>query len=174
MNYRGSGLQLLLMHHGEEIASFNVSGDFKTNITRSPDLLATKLASLNDTLIIFLKSNQYSSHKTRLDEENSLTKIYYHDPFSDPEALDDFHNTDGFGLESSLEEGGIGWQDPNTMLLSFAAGESVGEATKHFQSFSLINLGDPVASLKALKYTFSGTNIEKSFDPTVGELVQEQ
>ena len=73
-----------------------------------------------------------------------------------------------------MDEAGIGWQASNTMLLSFAAGESVGEATQNFQSFSLINLGDPVVSLKTLDTKFSGTTEKKSFDPSVGTLIEKQ
>jgi hypothetical protein len=43
----------------------------------------------------------------------------------------------------------------------------VGAASQNFQSFSLINLGDPVLSLKPLKNYFPSTNQEKSFDSTL-------
>ena len=58
------------------------------------------------------------------------------------------------------------------MLLSFASGEGMGEATQEFQSFSLINLGDPVASLKKVDFKFSGSTQKKSFDPSVGKLLE--
>jgi len=62
------------------------------------------------------------------------------------------------------------------MLLSFAAGENMGDATQYFQSFSLINLGDPVVSLKPVKNIFRGTDpeLEKSFDPSVGEIIDDR
>lgn len=31
------------------------------------------------------------------------------------------------------------------MLLSYAAGDTVGEATKWFHTYTFVNLGDPVA-----------------------------
>jgi len=52
-------------------------------------------------------------------------------------------DTDPIGL---LEEvPGVGWADRNTMLLSYAGGDTVGEATRFFQTYTLINMGDPVA-----------------------------
>jgi len=54
--------------------------------------------------------------------------------------LDKLHSDNELGLEASYDEAGIGWQDPNMMLLSFSSGESVGDASQNFQSFSLINL----------------------------------
>jgi hypothetical protein len=59
------------------------------------------------------------------DEDSRSLKLYYQDPFASKYTLNDFHNNDTIGMESSLDDLGIGWQDSNTMLLSFAAGESV-------------------------------------------------
>lgn len=50
----------------------------------------------------------------------------------------------------------------------------MGEATKEFQSFSLINLGDPVAALKHVDFKFTGSQQKKSFDPTVGKLLEQE
>ena len=50
----------------------------------------------------------------------------------------------------------------------------MGEASKKFQSFSLINLGDPVASLKKVDFTFKGSQQKKSFDPSVGKLLEKE
>ena len=58
------------------------------------------------------------------------------------------------------------------MILSFASGENIGDSTKHFQSFSLINLGDPVISLKPLRKNIRGTSTLKDFDSTIGALIE--
>ena len=42
------------------------------------------------------------------------------------------------------ESPGVWWQENNRTLLSFAAGDSVWEATRWFQTYNLINLWDPV------------------------------
>lgn len=43
---------------------------------------------------------------------------------------------------------GVGWMGDNRMLLSFAGGDTVGEATKWFHTYMFVNLGDPVAHIK--------------------------
>lgn len=139
-SYVGEGIQLFLKNGESAFATLKISGDFKTNITRDAGLLQNKLQSLSDTLILHLASSAYSSRELVSAANQSLLKIYYQDPFADRYALDDFHANDIQGLESSFETSGIGWQDSNTMLLSVAAGQSVGESSKRFQSFSLINL----------------------------------
>lgn len=47
-------------------------------------------------------------------------------------------------LAMTSETPGIGWKGSNRMMLSYAGGDTVGESTKWFQSFTLVNLGDPV------------------------------
>ncbi len=62
------------------------------------------------------------------------------------------------------ENPGIGWKWNNTMLLSYAAGDTVGEATKWFHTFTFVNLGDPVAHVDEKK---TGTQLE-GIDRTIG------
>lgn len=50
------------------------------------------------------------------------------------------------------------------MLLSYAAGDTVGEATKWFHTFTFVNLGDPVAHVDEKK---TGTQLE-GIDRTIG------
>lgn len=149
-----------------------ISGNFRLDVTRDTALLAPKFQSLENTLIVHLASDQYSSRRVESDASTSAVKFYYQDPFAAKYELNQFHNTDTLGLESTIEEAGIGWEASNTMLLSFASGEGMGEATQEFQSFSLINLGDPVASLKKVDFKFSGSTQKKSFDPSVGKLLE--
>jgi uncharacterized repeat protein (TIGR01451 family) len=173
-SYVGIWVQLLLKNGEDTFATLLLEGNYDFNVTRDANLVENKLQTLDDTLLIHLVSNQYSSRLIQADTQNASLQFYYQDPFADKYALDDFHNTDILWLESWMEEAGIGWQASNTMLLSFAAWESVGDATQNFQSFSLINLGDPVVSLKTLDTFFSWTDQKKSFDPTVGTLIEKQ
>jgi hypothetical protein len=39
---------------------------------------------------------------------------------------------------------GVGWQGNNRMLLSYAAGDTVGEASRWFHTYTMVNLGDPI------------------------------
>jgi uncharacterized repeat protein (TIGR01451 family) len=151
----------------------HILSDLATNVTRNESLLQTKLSALDDTIIIYIASNGYSSRKVQSDIDSETLKLYYQDPFASKYSLNDFHNNDTIWLESSLDEAGIAWSESNTMLLNFASWENVGQATKNFHSFSLINLWDPVASLKPLKNTFNDSSTEKSFDPTLWELIDD-
>jgi len=163
------------IHHNTRVVwSVLIAWSFDINITRDTDLLQNKLELLNDTIVVHISSNSYSSRKSfSADWTNELTKLYYHDPFAAKNKLNSLHNTSWVGLESSYDESGIWWQDPNIMLLSFSSGESVWDATQNFQSFSMINLWDPVISLKRLSDYFPGTSDEKSFDSTLWEIIND-
>ena len=55
--------------------------------------------------------------------------------------------SDKMGFEKIRDQGAIGWQGANIAMLSFAAGDTVGEATKWQSTYLMINLGDPVAHI---------------------------
>ncbi len=57
------------------------------------------------------------------------------------------------------------------MLLEFSSGESVGDASRLYQSFSLINLGDPVLRLKSHASLFPNTQELQSFDSSLGSII---
>lgn len=50
-------------------------------------------------------------------------------------------------LGSLTDTPGVGWHDKNRTLLSYAAGDTVGESTKWFQTYTMVNLGDPVTHI---------------------------
>ncbi len=164
-------LQLRIMDGQNYVAHMTIGGRFETNVTRDTTLLDAKLATLENTIILHISSNQYST-RLKDDGQNSSLSVYYQDPFASRYSLDEFHNNDISGIESTLSEAWIGWQDSNTALLNFAAGESVWEASKNFHSFSLVHLWDPVISLKPLINTFNNSTQEKYFDSTIGTLIE--
>lgn len=43
-------------------------------------------------------------------------------------------------LGSITDTSGVGWHDKNRMMLSYSAGDTVGEATKWFQTYTMVNL----------------------------------
>jgi hypothetical protein len=47
-------------------------------------------------------------------------------------------------LGALRETPGVGWQENNKLLLSYAAGDTVGEASRWFHTYTFVNLGDPV------------------------------
>jgi len=146
--------------------------ELSLEVTREDSILTSKLSVVEDSFIFHLQSNTYSTRIIESDIWARRIQVYYHDPFAVKYSLDEFHAGEIVGIEASYDEAGIGWQDSNRALLSFAAWESVWDATKHFTSFSLINIWDPVISLKPVQKIFSGTSTEKSFDPTLWEIIE--
>ena len=72
--------------------------------------------------------------------QRSLSDALFDDAKVGPRDIDDI------GMLS--ENPGVGWMGNNRMLLSFAAGDSVGEATKWFHTYMMLNMGDPIASVR--------------------------
>ena len=70
-------------------------------------------------------------------------------------------------IGSLSEAPGVGWTGNNTMLLAYAAGDTVGESTRFFHTYTLVNLGDPVAHID---HGRPGTEID-GIDRTVGSIV---
>lgn len=89
-------------------------------------------------------------------------KIFYKDPFWNLSALNSFAKTNLYGLETFEKKGHLGWRENNKFLLSFASGRNIWDSVKDYQSIGLINLGDPVVSLKKNK----NSDI-RSFDSTI-------
>jgi len=153
-----------------QVAISLVDGDI--NITRDEVLLRNKLSTLENTLVVYLKTNQYGTRD--IFEKNGDTQkiIFYNDPFGSKNTLDVFHSTQPEGIENFHEVKWLGWEENNKSLLAFSAGESVWESTQKYFSYSLINLWDPVVSLKKIGRSFINAPIlEKSFDPTLGKRI---
>lgn len=97
------GLQLRIMDGQTYVAGMSIGGDFDINITRDASLLEAKLRSLENTIILHIVSNQYS---TRIKDDGQTTSlsVYYQDPFATKYSLDAFHNNDISGIESTMRE----------------------------------------------------------------------
>jgi hypothetical protein len=65
------------------------------------------------------------------------TEKVFDDKKNGPNTIDSFGALD--------DTPGVGWQWKNRTLLSYAAGDTVGEATKWFHTYTMVNLWDPVA-----------------------------
>lgn len=72
--------------------------------------------------------------------QRSLSDALFDDAKVGPRDIDD--------IGTLSENAGVGWMGNNRMLLSFAAGDSVGEATKWFHTYMMLNMGDPIASVR--------------------------
>jgi len=140
----------------------------KIKITRDTTIL-NNLLKLNNYIIIYIPSSSYASRK--LFTSINATNIYYIDPFSSSYTLNSFSRNNISWYENFIKKEWIGWSKWNKTLLSFAAGKSVWEATKDYQSFSLINLWDPVLFLNKIKKKFTTNNNTKKFDSTIWKLL---
>jgi hypothetical protein len=138
--------------------------------TKNQNLVPNYKQSLKNSIIFFLHSDLYSAREI-FDGKNYTYFIYYNDPFSTDLQLDPFSQEYLNSYENFIKESWVGWKEWNKTLLWFATWKSVGEATKDYQSFSLINLWDPVIALKNIKKTLPWTTKERSFDATVWELI---
>jgi len=67
VSHTGAGLGLLIKNGDQIIGKLNISGELNINITRDATLLAHKLGTLDNTLIIHLQSNAYSSREVQVD-----------------------------------------------------------------------------------------------------------
>ncbi|MDD5769409.1 MAG: hypothetical protein PHE25_00425 [Candidatus Gracilibacteria bacterium] len=173
-----NGFVLDILNNGELAGNLAIkfSGNSQINFIRDINVLNSSLnLQTNGGMVIYLDSRDYYSQKKYLGNSTKGKigySISYNDPFaSDTKTLNSFSNNFSKGYEDFQTDGGIGWKEDNKTLLSFAAGKSVGEATKDYMSFSLINLGDPVISLKQIKKKLPGTSVDRKFDSSIGYLV---
>lgn len=134
-----------------------------------------KDAQTNWGMLVYLEGRDYFFKESYL---GSSTKeevgyiISYNDPFgSTRKTHNQFWAFFEFWYERFDSKAGIGWQEDNKILLSFAAGKTIGQATKDFMSFSLINIGDPVASLKPIHKKLPGTQKTRKYDATIWYLI---
>ena len=74
---------------------------------------------------------------------------------------------DDLGMLSEMPN--VGWMENNRTLLSFAAGDSVGESTKWFHTYSLVNMGDPVATVDKNNKSVQTDGIDRSLGTQVAD-----
>lgn len=67
------------------------------------------------------------------------------------------------------ENAGAGWMDNNRMMLSFAAGDTVGESTKWFHTYMMINIGDPVATVDIDNKNAQTDGIDRSIGTQIAD-----
>lgn len=132
--------------------------------------LESALSSYKNSLVLESLSNRYSAHFTHLgnSSEGPEGVVYAFDTSSLNEMgeLDPAYKerSDIDGLESYPTKTGIGWEGTNRSLLEVASETTFGNATKFYQTFSTITLGDAVAHLPHLD---NGSN----FDRTIGKQI---
>lgn len=121
---------------------------------------------------LYLASKSYRLIENNFDW-NIIFSVEYDDPFTTTKSYSKFAKKSSWGYEY-YKKNWIWWNDANQSLLSFAAWESVWEATKEYASFGMINIWDPVISIdkeKALTVVKDTTPQDRPFDSTVWTLI---
>ena len=136
------GLSMRVMQSGRYIATLIYMTDTHQAVERAPaittetarntPLILSSGFSLLPLSVSAYGANIYGYKVTRPTQTRELDETK-----NGPE------NTDPIGFLEEIP--GVGWADRNTMILSYAGGDTVGEASKFFHTYTLINMGDPVA-----------------------------
>ena len=144
----------------------------KPIITTSKDeaLFNSKIANTKNSIWVLLKSASYGAYNNWNTNKKSKI-IFYNDPFASNNKLNSFSSDNLYGVENYAKEPWIGWDSWNKSLLEFAAWKTVWESVKDYMSFSVINLWDPVISLKEIKKKLPKTNNDRYFDSTIWKLL---
>jgi hypothetical protein len=125
-----------------------------------------KRAYKTNSISILLDS---SSYKLRDNKDN--ISIYYTDFWISVKESSVFSKRYPEWYENFYKKSWLGWKEWNKTLASFSAWKTVWEAVKDYMSFSVINLWDPVISLKKIDKKLPKTNKKRGFDSTVWKLV---
>ncbi len=123
--------------------------DANINVTRNEDTLSTKLKTLKNTIVLYLKTKSYWTRQIW-----DRVIVFFYDPLVVKGELDSFHKDNLNWIENYLEKEWIWWWWENKFLLAFSSWDSVWKATQDYMSFSMINLWDPVLRLKQAQRTF--------------------
>lgn len=177
-NTLADGLVLDVKDNGKVIGNLliTLSNDSKINFIREISNLDATLASQTyGGIIAYLEGKDYYFTQKYLWNSTKAEKWYtisYNDPFkTDSGDISTFGSNFPLWYESFLTDKAIGWEEDNKTLLSFAAGKHVWDATKDYMTFSLINLWDPVVTLKPITKNIPGTPQHRKFDSGIWYLI---
>lgn len=160
-------LGIKIVSNGASIGYLGIKFSSDSIKTTSSVSLDAALSSHKNGLVIETLSNRYALHKTHLGVSSRGSEgIMF--AFGDV-STGEFGELDAAYLAKSGPEGleqypkktGIGWEDSNRTLLEISAGGTVGNATKFYQTFSTITLGDAVSHLPKI-------STASNFDRTIG------
>jgi FG-GAP-like repeat len=154
-------LSMRIVQSGRDIAILK----YVTDTTQSIALKESQSPN-----IPILLNSAFSLTRVPAPSENSVVYGYQVIRESRGHDLDDSKNgpshTDSLGSLSEVPW--VGWSSNNTMLLSYAAGDTVWESTRFFHTYTMINMGDPVAHVD---HSRPSTEID-GIDRTIGSIVE--
>lgn len=158
------GLGMSVMQNGKEIAQILYLTDSSLSVERANK--ATTQTPRNTPVIL---SSGFSIQKMYGKVFQSPVLGYKIFRAAEANELDETKSgpidSDSIGALSEIP--GVGWKGNNTMLLAYAGGDTVGESTKFFHTYTLVNLGDPVAHID---HNRPGTEID-GIDRTLGSII---
>lgn len=123
-----------IMYHFSEKQSVQIVESILADVAHNSPIMETagyQVKNFNDKIL--------KNSATGIILTKSLVNDLYDDVKVGPSNVTD--------IGTLKENSGVGWMDNNRMLLSFAAGDTVGDSTKWFQTYMMINMGDPVAQV---------------------------
>ena len=146
------------------------------NFVRDAKLIQwVKLSQKQWGIVVYLEEKNYSYTKQfswNSTNSNLWYSIYYNDILaSNKPALNKFSTFFEYWYENFYSQEWIWWETTNKTLLLVSAWESVWEATKKYQTFSMINIWDPVVSLKQTKKKLWTTTKTRNFDSTIWKAI---
>lgn len=145
---------------------FNFNDDTLLHVTKDSQELANYNA-LGNSIVFHMKTNYYEAKML----PDTGIEVVYRDLFNSSRDLENFVEDTPYWYERFDQEGGIWFTGTNKTLLSFASGKSVWEASKDYHSFYMINLWDPVLSLKKKSKKLPFSNQQRNFDSTIWEII---
>ena len=139
--------------------------------TRNKDLFRQTTTAVSNTILILLSWGSYASRDVYSNGHNNKA-IYFNSPFDVDNQLNDFSKWNMSAYENFAEKKWLWWSEWNKSLLQFSSWENVWESVKAYQSFGVINLWDPVVSLKKIQRVLpKKTDTLRNFDSTLGKSI---
>ena len=147
---------------------------FKDSKVITTRMSQSRVDDIQNNILIELSDELYAA-RNEYGDRNYNKVIYYNDPFESKSWWSPMWDGGFQWYESFHEETWIGWGWSNKTLLSFAAGESVWNSSKPYQSLWVVNLWDPVLQLKKIQRELpkAPDDVMRDYDSTIGKLISD-
>lgn len=132
------GLVLEVLHNGGVVAEVVYHFAENQNILVTDDVFAGGVAHVSPVMetsgyrVEYFSDKVFNGRSFGVSLVQDLNYELFDETKTAPSRITD--------IGTLKENAGAGWMDNNRMMLSFAAGDSVGEATKWFHTYMMVNL----------------------------------
>jgi len=155
-------LDISVKYDDQIIARLIVATDVNASVLQSSDITSSTIS----TPILSIRDSSMSVVENYVTEFTPNIHGYSVVAPDSTQTLDEKkmgpNHIDSLGSLSELP--GVGWRGQNRLLLSYSAGDTVGEASRWFHTYTYVNLGDPVAHVD---HGAVGTE-QEGIDRTIG------